>query len=125
MSCGPKKDFEFYATDKKDFDHMINKQSAPAKPDMGKLKTILNRDYPIEIALFEDGKWYYDLPNLDDGFGTWKYEDGAIKLYAERDLFDMEIDVVALKESAKELGIMFVDRYGLQTMKAEKINSNK
>ena len=123
LSCGQKKsDIEFFDVKEEDFSHLINNQRQPSSPDLGALKTIQNRDYPIEIALFNDGTWYYDLPNLDTGRGTWKYEDHKIKLHAKRILFDMDISIISLKENAKEVGIRFTDRFGPQLLKTEKVN---
>ena len=130
VSCGKKDNLDFYEVEKKDFDHLINdsKKRTTSKPhdlDFAKTKTILNRDYPIEIALYDDGKWFYDLPNLDKGSGTWKYTEGRLELFAERDLFDMHIDVVVLEEDGKIIGIDFVDRHGRQVLPVEKINATK
>lgn len=126
FSCGQApSDVKFYEVDKSDFDHVINSKRMPAKPDLANYKTLLNRDYPIEIALFDNGDFYYDLPNLGDGKGKWKYENGGIKLEAQRDLFDMEISVHALKENASEIGLEFFDRFGRNLISVEKINTNK
>ncbi len=125
IGCGQKQSLEFYSLKKSDFAPIINNSRAPQKPDLAQVKTILNRDYPIEIALFEDGTWYYDLPNLDDGFGTWEFKNGKIKLEASRDIFDMEIDVVGLDKDAKDIGIYFMDRFGYKTLKVEQIKANK
>ena len=125
IGCGEKGKLDFVELKKEDFKPIINEASVPAKPDLAQVKTIINRDYPIEIALFEDGRWYYDLPNLDDGFGTWKFKDGKLVLKAERDLFDMEIDVLSLNGDASKLGIHFQDRFGFRTIEVEQIAPNK
>ena len=117
-----KNSLSFYKVKYQDFEHIINKERLPEKPNLANYRTIQNRDYPIEIAIFEDGTWYYDLPNLDVGTGTWKYNDGQIELFAERPLFDMHINVVALKEKASIIGIEFHDRFGLKILETEKIN---
>lgn len=120
---GNNSDIQIYSVDKSDFEHVINKKQVnDQKINFANYKTLLNRDYPIEVAIFEDGSWYYDLPNLGEGKGTWKYDGGSIKLHAERNLFDMNIDIMALKEKASEIGISFTDRFGYQILKAEKIN---
>jgi hypothetical protein len=125
LSCGPKKGLDYHELKKDQFDPIVNQMDTPAQPDLGAVKTILNRDYPIEIAIFKDGQWYYDLPNLGDGKGTWKYEDGRLKLFARRNIFDMEIEVVGADADAQELAIKFVDRFGHQIMPVEKITNNK
>lgn len=101
---------------------LVNDKPMPEVPDLTSDKTILNRDYPIEVALYNDGKWYYDLPNLDTGSGTWKMEGGVIKLFASRTLFDMYIDIVATEEGAKSLVLKFRDRFGPRVLETEKIN---
>lgn len=126
LSCNPsgddKSELTLFEVQASDFDQVINDKSLPLVPDLTTDKTILNRDYPIEIAIYNDGKWFYDLPNLDTGIGTWEYKNGKIELFAKRDLFDMYIDVVATKEGGAEMAIKFADRFGPKTLKVEKIN---
>ena len=125
-SCGTNNDqkskLKFFEAIQADLVPYINDKDMPASPDLSADRTIINNDYPIEIALYKDGKWYYDLANLDDGHGTWKFEDGVIKLHAERSLFDMYITVEAIEEGAKEVAIRFADRFGPRVLKMEKIN---
>ena len=59
ISCVERQELEFFKVEKQDFDRIINKSRTPSQPDLAEAKTIINRDYPIEIALYEDGKWYY------------------------------------------------------------------
>tara|TARA_Y100000031_G_C8148823_1_gene351346 strand:- start:197 stop:607 length:411 start_codon:yes stop_codon:yes gene_type:complete len=125
VGCGEKGKLDFVEMEREDFNPIINSTRTPAKPDLASVKTIINRDYPIEIALFEDGRWYYDLPNLDDGFGTWKFESGKLILEAERDLFNMEIDVLSLNNDASKLGLHFQDRFGFRTIEVEQISPTK
>jgi len=125
-SCNPtgedKSELKLFEVKASDFNQIINDKPLPRDPNINQDKTILNRDYPIEIAIYNDGKWYYDLPNLDTGTGTWKYQDGKIKLFAKRALFDMHIDVVATQEGAKAVAIKFADRFGPKVLNVEKIN---
>jgi len=127
LSCGsneesPKSKLVFFEAKVSDFDKYINRKSTPDEPNLQEDRTIINNDYPIEISLYEDGKWYYNLPNLDDGFGTWEYDGGVIKLHASRTLFDMNITVEAVKEEAKEIAIRFSDRFGPKVLTMEKRN---
>ena len=127
ISCGgskdaPKSELKFFESKNSDFDKYINFKATPTQPDLQEDKSIINNDYPIEISLYQDGKWYYNLPNLDDGFGTWKYENGIIKLHASRTLFDMHIDIEAIEEGAKEVAIRFSDRFGPKVLPMEKSN---
>jgi hypothetical protein len=127
ISCGknsdePKSELRFFQVKTDDFAKYINQKAAPTEPNLQEDKSIVNNDYPIEISLYKDGKWYYNLPNLDDGFGTWKYEGGTIKLFASRMLFDMHISIEAVEEGAKEVAIRFSDRFGPKVLAMEKSN---
>lgn len=127
VSCGqnsdkPKSELRFFEVKSDDYAPYINQKAAPAEPNLQEDKSIINNDYPIEISLYKDGKWYYNLPNLDDGFGTWKYEGGTIKLHASRMLFDMHISIEAVEEGAKEVAIRFSDRFGPKVLAMEKLN---
>lgn len=73
-----------------------------------------NDDFPIEVKLYDDNTFYYLLPTLGDGRGTWEYKDGHINLHAKRSLFDMSIDVYSLEEGSEKLAFSFVDRHGWQ-----------
>ena len=42
--------------------------------------SIINPDYPIEIWLYENNKYYYDLPNLGSGVGTWSHSGRPIDI---------------------------------------------
>jgi len=104
------------------FKHLINDKNMPSEPNLNRDKTILNRDYPIEVALYKDGQWFYDLPNLGSGSGTWVYEDTQLVLHAERKIFDMNIKIYATKEEAQKVSMKFFDRHGFKSLELEKIN---
>ena len=76
----------------------------------------------MAVSLYEDGTWYYDLPTLGDGHGTWKFVDGRLELVAKRNLFDMKIDVLSEDEAASELSLSFIDRFGPQRIKVQILN---
>ncbi len=126
FSCGRSSDknsqLDFQKVEKTNFQQYINNKETPNEPNIYSDKTIFNDDYPIELTLYEDGKWFYHLANLDDGFGTWKYENGQIKLHAERKLFDMNILIEALDSEAKNISIRFSDRFGEKVLKMNKRN---
>lgn len=117
-----KSELQFFQVDSSVASTVINNKGLPRNPDLSSDKTLINRDYPIEVALYKDGRWFYDLPNLDTGVGTWKMENGMIKLFAKRRLFDMHIDVVATKEKGEKWALKFRDRFGPQILSTEKIN---
>lgn len=100
----------------------VNAKNIPNDPNLTLDKAIINNNYPIEIALYSDQKFYYNLPNLGDGKGTWEYRDGKIELKAKRSLFDMYIDVVSTDENSSSLTIEFTDRFGPNSMRMENIN---
>lgn len=125
VSCGgsgSSSDLVFYEVSNSSFSELINQGAMPASPNLKVDKVISNYDYPIEIALYSDGKFYYNLPTLGDGNGTWTQESGYIKLYSERTLFDMYIEIKALNEEATDFGITFIDRFGPQAIKVQKDN---
>ncbi len=122
LSCAKGEKVNFVSVKKDLFAKFINDKDLPSKPNLSVDKNIVNNTYPIEIALYKDKKFYYDLPNLGDGTGTWIYKDGRIELRAHRDIFDMYIEVYALDDKASELAITFVDRFGHNTIKM--LNNN-
>ena len=125
VSCGGRSsssDLVFYEVSNDSFSQLVNQSAMPSSPNLKTDKTISNDDYPIELALYSDGKFYYNLATLGDGNGTWTQESGYIKLYAERSLFDMYIEIKALDESANNFGITFIDRFGPQAIKVQKDN---
>jgi hypothetical protein len=122
FSCGDKGTTpDIYSAKPEDFQKFVNDR-ALSEPDLAKDKTIINVEYPIEIALYKDGQFYYNLPKLGDGTGTWEFDDGHLHLKAKRKLFDMRIDVFGRDEKTENLVIRFVDRFGLNTLVVEKEN---
>ena len=113
-------ELSFFMASEKAFDKVINKKSMPLRVDFSKDKSLLNRDYPIELALYKDGKWFYDLPRYGEGTGTWEFKEGKIHLFAKTSLFDMNIDIVSLDEAGESLVIKFRDRFGPKILNVEK-----
>ncbi len=60
----------------------INQKALLEDPNLTLDKSIINSTYPIQLALYQDGRFYYDLPNLGDGTGTWRTEGGVLVLKA-------------------------------------------
>lgn len=121
-ACGQKPKTKLYPIKASVLSTYVNEAAIPASPNLSIEKTIVNNSYPIEIALYSDGRFYYDLPNLGDGRGTWTLSKGVIKLKAKRTLFDMEIDVLGTDAEANSLSIQFSDRFGPKTLHMMNVN---
>lgn len=123
--CGVNKEkspVTFYPVKKESFAKYVNQKKISGTPNLSEDIHIINNDYPIEISLYKNGRWYYNLENLDDGEGTWKYNEGRLELFANRALFDIRIDIEGSSEGAPDVVIRFSDRFGPKTLKMEKVN---
>lgn len=112
----------YSAKEEQAFSKFINAKKMPADPNLTLDKTIVNNDYPIEIALYKDHRFYYYLANLGAGTGKWKYKDGKIELRATRKIFDMYIEVYGSDMNLDKLAIQFSDRFGAKSLKMENQN---
>jgi hypothetical protein len=104
---GNKRDYSFYS-------QYVNQSStaAAAAPQVENLKLVMTGDeYPIRLALFEDGSFYYQIDRLGDGEGHWEYRDGVLQLLASRSLFDMKFSILAEKEGSQSVIIQFTDEF--------------
>jgi hypothetical protein len=118
ISCGKNDEkIEFHKADRLKFTRLINNSSLPTHPNLSIDKKIVNNSYPIEIALYNNNKFYYDLPNLGDGTGEWIHTNGRIELRAKRDIFDMYIELHAADINAENFAIKFIDRFGINKIK--------
>ena len=120
LSCGKKEkgDLVLFEKTQEDYTKFINDKPKPRNPNLSLDKVIVNDDYPVEIALYKDGRFYYHLENLGEGEGTYKYEDGDLKLYAEREILGVNIDMsytfTITKKDGSESVLSFRDRFGRQ-----------
>ena len=121
VGCGKEKKIPLYSGSESDYQKFINARNLSA-PNTNADKTIRNNEYPIEIALYQDHRFYYDLPNLGDGTGSWEYHNGKLRLKAKRTIFDMEIDIQGRDQEIKNLAISFTDRFGSQTLEVTNEN---
>lgn len=122
-SCGGgKKEPSFYPASESSFQNIVNDKNMEAQPNLTLDKSIVNNDYPIEIAFYKDNKFYYNLPNLGDGSGTWEFKNGLLALKAKRPIFDMYIEVHSVDEAAKNFALEFLDRHGRNVLVVEKQN---
>jgi hypothetical protein len=107
VSCGKGGSAKLYKIEAGALSKFVNQKKMTSKPNLSMDKSIVNNSYPIEIALYNDGRFYYDLPNLGDGKGTWKLNKGVIELRAKRTLFDMYIELQGTDVNANSLTIQF------------------
>lgn len=120
-SCGSKDAHEVKVAQEV-FSSHINTKVMPEQVNLKQDKSFLNRDYPIEVALYSNGKWFYDLPNLGKGTGTYQYLDGKIQLFASRDLFDINIELLSTDEVGSAFILSFRDRFGRVVLETELMN---
>ena len=107
------------------FKSLINKKSISSKEDVNQNidYSLINQDYPVEIWLYENNKYYYDLPNLGDGLGSWEYSNGHISLSNDYHIksidlkIEMNYDIYFTKDH--NIRIEFSDRFGLQNLNLE------
>ena len=113
--------FEWQEEEEEHYESLVNKFDYHNKLKKNEVLRLVNKEYPIELMLFKDNKFFYVLEDLGEGVGTWKYEEGQLKLYAERKRFVMNIGVHAIKEQQGEFGIEFIDRWGNQYLQIEAV----
>ena len=123
-SCGGDKKEPDFRVSQEVFATFVNSGAMPSDVDQNKDVSFLNRDYPIELSLYENGEWFYDLPNLGTGRGTYKYEDGILKLTASRDIFDIYIELASANAEGSAFTISFRDRFGYKVLATEITNKN-
>lgn len=112
----------YSAKDAGNFSKFVNQKKMPKSPNLTVDKSIVNEDYPIEIALYENNRFYYNLPNLGTGKGKWEFKDGKLELRAKRTLFDMYIEVYGGEQNFGQLAIQFTDRFGAKSLKMDNNN---
>lgn len=101
------------------FNRFVNpaKDFAEAEAKLGELKLLVSQQkYKMRYALFDNGKFYYQVDNLGDGQGQWSYRDGALNLFAARMMFDLDLNLVAAKPEGDEMAMQFLDRFGNNTV---------
>lgn len=122
LSCGKQGSGKLHQVTETSFAKFVNEKPLPADPNLTLDKSIVNHSYPIQIALYNDGNFYYDLPNLGDGVGTWRSSGGKIKLLSKRSLFDMHIEIQGNDEQTSSVSIQFADRFGPNTLNMSNVN---
>lgn len=123
LGCGSEKEqIQSFQVENTEYLKFVNTKSLPKSTNLTLEKNFVNNEYPIEIALYNDQKWYYNLPNLGEGVGTYKIRDGKVILIAQRSLFDMYIEMRASDSEAKNVHLFFRDRHGPHTLPLKQIN---
>ena len=79
-----------------------------------------DQSYPIQLQLYKDGRFYYYLKRLGDGWGTWTYEKGYLSLYAERKLFVMNFEIHSIEPDGDALSLEFSDRFGPKFLRLQR-----
>jgi hypothetical protein len=104
------------------FDRLINPSSLssqmPNKLDESQLLAS-GDEYPMRFVLFDNGQFFYQVDRLGEGFGTWSYQEGGVRLFASRKLFDMSIYLGARSDVGREMQVRFLDRRGFQNVRIE------
>ncbi len=91
-----------------------------AEQEMPNLKVLTsNQRYKMSYALFDNGKFYYQVHNLGNGTGTWSFQNGSIHLLAPRNFFDLELNLAAAAEQGEGMAFQFLDRFGNNVVKVE------
>lgn len=121
-SCQPlykaDRNYEVYEKDQEFFETLLNKnpQDTAAKDTI----VLEDQSYPISLQLYKDGRFYYYLKRLGDGWGTWDYKKGYLHLYAERKIFVMEFEIHALEQNGNALSLEFSDRFGPKFLRLQR-----
>ncbi len=88
--------------------------------------SLINNEYPVEIWLYKNNKYFYELPNLGSGLGSWIYEDGLIIMTNEHHIKTIDIKInmkYRLYLSTKsKVRLEFSDRFGINNIELEKIS---
>lgn len=104
------------------FDRLINSSTDfdRAEEKLSELKLITSSEkYKMRYALFDNGKFYYEVDNLGHGTGKWSYRDGALNLFASRSFFDMDLNLMAMEAEGDAMSMQFLDRFGTNTVKVQ------
>ena len=112
----------YFEVEEKMFDKYINQKDLPSEPNYFVDKRLVNDSYPFEIILYKNNKFFYNLPNLGEGTGKFWYENGGIRFFAKRSLFDMHMDLKAKSKNAETVILKFKDRFGPNALEMTKHN---
>ncbi len=118
VACSSDSGLVAYKRDPEFYSQLVNPpdQAAQAASNLEGLRLIqTGDDYAMRFALFSNGTFYYQIDRLGDGTGDWLYEDGALKLIADRPMFNMTFHVSATDETSDATTVRFLDRHGFNS----------
>jgi hypothetical protein len=128
FSCGKKAEVKLFDAPEASYQRFVNPTTAPTgdNPDISGHRNLVNDQYPVQVSLYSDKTFYYDLPNLGDGHGTWEYSDGRIVMKTKREILGKNIEMIyelqANDETAENVSLQFTDRWGAQSFRMRKNN---
>ena len=110
------------------FSNYINNKnfSSEENINLDEDKSILNLEYPIQIWLYANNKYFYDLPNLGKGSGNWLFKDGYLELENFHQIKTIDLNIrmnyeLFFNENKKALVLKFSDRFGINSIQMERI----
>lgn len=103
-----------------------SQEMSVAAQNIEKIKILqTNDDYPIRLAIFDNGQFYYQVDELGTGYGEWVYHEGGLRLTAKRKIFDMNFFLSAANEQGDAVVVKFFDRYGMNSYNLDFRNPKK
>ena len=122
VGCGNGGDSIEHKRDYSFFQPMMNDSAdfKQAEQKMSELKVLTSNDkYNMRYALFDNGKFFYEVGNLGTGTGDWSFKNGYLNLFAIRTFFDIDINLIAADEAGSAMAMQFMDRFGRNTVSAQ------
>jgi len=90
----------------------FSKITNDSNKNQSKVRVLYNAEYPINLTLYNDASFKYELEVLGDGWGTWEYTNGFLALSAERKRFVMKMQIHSISEDSADVSLVFADRFG-------------
>jgi len=112
------RNYQVYEKDPEFFQPLMN-ASAEIKDEKDTI-VLEDTSYPISLKLYKDGRFFYQLKKLGDGWGTWEHKKGYLHLYAERKIFVMNFEIHSINPEGQDLSLEFSDRFGPKFLRLQK-----
>lgn len=122
VSCSPISEMTAHKRESAFYSRFVNtgEDMKDVEQNLDRVKLLqTGPQYPMRMALFPEGKFYYQVDNLGDGEGRWDIKDGVLRMRAIRPLFDMHLFVSGEKAAGDEAIIRFIDRHGFNSLRLE------